>query len=117
MDGDEDDVNENGLFRADGKPATLEDFTKRYWTEPPEKWAKQFPEYSEYSPPPMRFIDDRQTSAEHLINRKMQIRATEIETIIQEISIPLKNQDKKLCESIIAIYLIITLLISVNRSH
>jgi hypothetical protein len=104
MDGDQNEANLNGLFRANGQPATLEDFTERYWGEPPEEWAKQFPEYDGYTPPPMRFIDNRHSSAEELIDRRAQIRATEIETIITDISGPLTITDKNICKTIIAIY-------------
>lgn len=93
MDGDEDNVNVYGLFRADGQPATLEDFKKRYWTEPPAKWASQFPEYKNYKLSPIKVIDDKQAEAERLIREGYIIRNKKLESDLLKLR-PFLNKDQ-----------------------
>jgi hypothetical protein len=82
---DGDIVDKQGLYRADGVPANYQDFVQRYWTEPPEEWAKQFPEYEGYTPPPIRIIDIQQLAAEKLIKTRGTRHSPEIEQSIREI--------------------------------
>jgi hypothetical protein len=78
MDGDE--VDEKGLFLPNGKPADLNDFKERYYTEPPENWAKQFPEYDNYTLSQIVVKDNKQLEAEELIKRGEKVRSKELES-------------------------------------